>query len=281
MVMMKTPSALPAFSFNWIGGDIRGLSNLAGALYAFASRSEEPGSVLKNTVERLVGESGDYKGEASGRFKLSFDRDITDVNWLSVRANTVGGIVDGLAVRLAKIESWLESKAEQGVRAEYITIDGVGKLGLPSGTSNPRVQNFLQQFNQYREQALMAAKSARKAAASNLASEYRALAVGLKNYRDQHKETLSDNELRSLNSSLAGLDSSFAEASDRLKSPRPPDAHQKSVMKDLVEGAIIANSTIMGGVVGSVVPGAGTVAGAGVGGLIGAAVAPLVGSVFD
>jgi hypothetical protein len=182
---------------------------------------------------------------------------------------------------LAKIESWLESQAEQGVRAKYITIDGSGKLGLPRGTADPSVQKFLQQFNQCREQALMAAKAARKAAASKLASEYEALSAGLRNYRDNHANLLSKNEINALSSSLAGLGASFAKADDPLKPTHPPDAHKKSVMKDLVEGAVIANATIIGGVVGSLVPGAGTVAGLGVGGVVGSAAAPLVGAIFD
>jgi hypothetical protein len=281
--MSKSPSALPAFSYNWVGGDIHGLSNLAGVLYGFASRSDEPVSALNHTVNRLL---ENWKGRAADGFRRDFGQDATDVNWLTSRANSIGDVVDGLAGHLAKIESWLESQAEQGVRAKYITIDGAGKLGLPRGTSDPRVQNFLQQFNQCREQALMAAKAARKAAAGKLAPEYETLSAGLKNYRDNHTNLLSKNEINALSSSLAGLDASFAKADDPLKSTHPPGAHKKSVMKDFVAGAVTVNAGIIGGIIGTIVePGGGTAAGAiggaGLGTAIGAPIGQWVGSIFD
>lgn len=213
--MSKSPSALPAFSYNWVGGDIHGLSNLAGVLYGFASRSDEPVSALNHTVNRLL---ENWKGRAADGFRRDFGQDATDVNWLTSRANLIGDVVDGLAGHLAKIESWLESQAEQGVRAKCITIDGAGKLGLPRGTSDPRVQNFLQQFNQCREQALMAAKAARKAAASKLAPEYETLSAGLANYHSNQRNLLSDSEIKSLGSSMSGLNSGFASANMILHS---------------------------------------------------------------
>lgn len=212
--MSKNPSVLPPFSFNWIGGDIHGLSNLAGVLYGFADRSNEPVSVLNRTVTRLVAESRDstWRGSAAGGFKSNLGQDMADVVWLSSHANAIAGIVDELAVRLAKIESWLENQAEQGVRAKYITVTSAGRIGLPSGTSDPRIQKFVQQFNQSKSQAVTAARAARKIAASKLAPEYRALSGGLRNYRDNHKTLLSDSELEALDSSMKGLSSSFTVA---------------------------------------------------------------------
>src|SRR3569833_683549 len=81
VVMAKSPSALAPFSYNWVGGDIRGLSELARTLYGFADRSAEPASALRSTVDRLVSESGDgtWKGSAAGNFRTKFGQDIVDV----------------------------------------------------------------------------------------------------------------------------------------------------------------------------------------------------------
>ena len=64
--MSGSPSSLAPFSFNWINGDIHGLSALASALYGFSAKSEQPVSVLTHTVDRLVSDSGEptYKGSA-------------------------------------------------------------------------------------------------------------------------------------------------------------------------------------------------------------------------
>jgi hypothetical protein len=205
-----------------------------------------------------------------------------DVQWMSGRTVAVGDAVDGLAVTLAKIESWLEGQAEQGVRAGYVTLDGLGKMSLPKGTSNPRVQQFLQQFNQSREQALAAAKVARRVAAKKLAGEYSALSSGLMNYKTNHRDLLSKNELAALDANLKNLHQGFQAAHHLLDPTNRPGAHEKAMLKD----AVMAASTIIGGTVGGVVgtfvePGGGTIAGAGVGGLIGQAAGSMLGSIFD
>jgi hypothetical protein len=282
--MSKSPSALAAFSYNWVGGDIRGLSRLAGVLYSFAEQSAEPPSALQHVVDRLVTESGEptWKGSAADNFKTDFGQDIVDVKWMCGRVEAVGDAVDGLAVTLAKVESWLESQAEHGVRAGYITLDGTGKMGIPRGVSNPQVQQFLQQFNQSRAQALLAAKAARKSAATKLAGEYGELSGGLTNYKANHRNLLSKNELAALDSNLKKLHEGFDAANHLLDPTSPPNAHEKSMLKDAVMGA----TTIIGGTVGGIIgtfiePGGGTVAGAGVGGLVGQGAGSLLGSIFD
>jgi hypothetical protein len=217
--MSKNSSALPAFSFNWVGGDIRGLSKLAGTLYQIAAKSAEPVSVLSNTVDRLVSESHDatWKGSAADNFRRNFGQDITDIDWLTSRNNAIADIVDELAVRLAKLEAWLEGQAEKGRALGFLSIDGDGKVGLPKGTAEPSLRHFLRQFNQNRTEAMSAAKAARKRAAAKLASEYRAVSVGLNNYRDNHKNLLSENEIKSLSSSIDKLNSNFSAADHRLE----------------------------------------------------------------
>ncbi|GAB2865127.1 hypothetical protein GCM10027176_78610 [Actinoallomurus bryophytorum] len=243
--MSKGASSLPAFSFNWVGGDIHGISNLAGVLYGFAGKSEEPALALGRVVDRLVGESGEvvYRGSAADRFKSSVEPNIVDLGWLSSRTTSMGDIVDELALRLAKIESWLESRAEQGVKAKYITIDGAGKLGLPAGSSDPQVQKFLQQFSQERAEALKAAKSARAVAARKLGSEYKALSAGLRNYRDNHKNLLSDNELKAIDSSMRGLKSSF-DAADKIVTDNGVKLHWGAAVGGAWKGAAEVGGTI-------------------------------------
>jgi hypothetical protein len=216
--MPNSPSALPAFSFNWVGGDIRGLSRLAGELYGFAGKGVEPETVLKNTVERLVGESGQstYTGSAADRFRRSVKPTVTDIGWLSSKANSIGSVVDGLAVRLAKIEAWLEGQAERGAAAKLIAIDGAGKITLPEGSADPQVQRFLQQLNQSQAEAKAAAESARRAAAAKLEPEYKSLLAGIQNYANNHKDLLSANEIKAIGSSVQALGTSFSAAESKL-----------------------------------------------------------------
>ncbi|MCO5972855.1 hypothetical protein [Actinoallomurus soli] len=283
--MSKATLPLPTFSANWVGGDIQGLSGLAQVLYNFAEDSKEPVADLNRTVTRLVRESGAsvYPGSAVGEFKDQFGQDLNDINWLSQRATSIGEIVDNLALNLAKIECWLEKQAERGVAAGYVVIDRSGNMSLPRGSSNPKIQTFLGQFNQRRAEALAAAEKVRRAAAQKLASEYKMLAAGMVNYRNNHRTLLSQAEINSLASQLAGLEKSFTTADYPLMAAHPPDAHKKGVMKDLAEGVVLGDFTIAGGVIGTLVPapGFGTGAGIGVGAAVGAVVAPLVGAIFD
>lgn len=243
--MPKVPSGLPAFSFNWIGGDIHGLSNLAGVLYGFSRKSEEPASALRRTVNRLVGESGEgtYRGSAADRFRGSVEPNIADLDWLASRTASMGDVIDELAVRLAKIESWLENKAEQGVKAGYITLDGVGRLGLPSGPPNPQTHRFLLLFKQNRAEALNAAKAARKAAATKLETEYKSLTVGLGNYRDNYSDLLSVNEINSLKSAVQSLDSGF-KAADKLLHASGVDLHWGAALGGAWKGAAEVGGTV-------------------------------------
>jgi hypothetical protein len=245
--MSRTPSSLPPFSFNWVGGNIHGLSNLAATLYAFAGASKQPISALDRTVHRLVSESGDsaWRGSAADGFKSKFGQDAVDLGWLASRAEAIGSVIDGLALNLAKIESWLENLAEKGVRAGYVTIDSGGKMGLPRGTSDPNVQKFLQEFNQSREQAKIAAKAARRSSAGKLEAEYNALSAGLRNYRDNHKDLLSSNEIAALTSSLEGLSASEAQAEKLMQLP-DDGPHWGAAFKDAGIGAGVAGATVAG-----------------------------------
>ncbi|GAA0355511.1 hypothetical protein GCM10010151_51400 [Actinoallomurus spadix] len=202
---------MPTIASSWVGGDIQGLSGLSQVIFNFAENSAGPVADLRNAVDRLVRESGDpvYPGSAVSEFKTAFSQELNDINWLSQRATSIGEIVDNLALNLAKIESWLEKQAEKGVAAGHVTIDRSGNMQFPNGTSMPEVQSFLQDFNQCRSQALAAAEKARQVAAKKLSSEYKLLSAGLANYRNNHKNLLSQNEEKSLGSHLVDLDKRF------------------------------------------------------------------------
>ncbi|MCO5992822.1 hypothetical protein [Actinoallomurus rhizosphaericola] len=243
--MSRSPSPLPAISASWIGGNIQGLSGLSQVLYNFAENSKDPVSVLNRTVARLVRESGErvYPGSAVGAFRDQFGQDSEDIGWLSQRAISIGDIVDGLAVNLAKIESWLERQAEKGVAAGYVVIDHAGNMSFPHGTSKPEVQKFIQEFAQCREQALAAASKARQVAARKLSSEYKALAAGLKNYRDNHKDLLSQNEVNSLAKSYSLLEANDKKA-DKLLRHHSPTLHWGAGVKGAWAGASTVGGTV-------------------------------------
>ncbi|GAA4637852.1 hypothetical protein GCM10023196_093290 [Actinoallomurus vinaceus] len=282
--MTKSPSPLPALHTNWIGGDIQGLSGLAQVLFNFAESSNGPVTDLNHAVNRLVGNQPSYKGAAAGEFKDKFSQDMTDINWLSQRATSIGDIVDHLALALAKLEAWLEKIAERGVAARYVAIDQSGNMSFPKGTSNPEVQKFIQDFNQRREEALALAKKARRAAAQQLSAEYRALSAGMKNYRDNHKDLLSKNEISALGSWVSKLDSQSGYFNPKTGTKEHLVHAAAGAGIGATVGAVIGGGVggaigLLGGPAAEVTVPATAVAGAAAGNAIGASVGGLVGGI--
>jgi hypothetical protein len=283
MAMAKSPSALPAFSFNWVGGDIHGLSNLAGRLYGFAAATEGPVSALTNATDRLIADSNEtsWKGAAADKFKTAVSRDMTDINWLSGHANVIGDIVDELAVNLAKIESTLERQLENAAKNAGVTISSSGEFQIPNNCIPMKRNSFLLMTNSLPGKAHELANAARKAAARKLVPEYKALSNGLANYRDNHSNLLSTAQMNDLKSKISGLNSSFTTADKPLHSHTYND-QEKGRMKDAVAVGVAIPTAVVGGIIGTVIePGGGTIAGIGIGGFVGQELGQMVGSIFD
>lgn len=107
---MKEPAALPPFSHDWIGGDIRGLSSFAGTLYDYAQKIGNVAAALDKQVGHIIGDAH-WKGTGEQTFLTAWDKDTVAAQKLSQFASAVGQSVDDLAVNLATIEHKLETAA--------------------------------------------------------------------------------------------------------------------------------------------------------------------------
>ena len=54
----KSPAALAPFAYDWIGGDIHGLSAYAGTLYGYVPEINDVATALDGTVKQIVGAAG-------------------------------------------------------------------------------------------------------------------------------------------------------------------------------------------------------------------------------
>ncbi len=103
-------SALAQFSYDWIGGDIRGLSALAGTLYGYVPEISGVTSALDDEVTGLVGASR-WTGSAATAFENAYEADARAAHGLAALIEDAGEIIDALAVALSRIESDLEQAA--------------------------------------------------------------------------------------------------------------------------------------------------------------------------
>lgn len=112
MAGAKSPSALAPFAYNWVGGDIHGLSAYAGTLYGYEPKISDVANALNSKVKATVGAAG-WQGSASSAFSGAWDRDAQGCAALSAMTTGTGDVVNWLAVTLSQIESALEKGADQ------------------------------------------------------------------------------------------------------------------------------------------------------------------------
>jgi uncharacterized protein YukE len=129
----KEPTPLPPFSEDWVGGNIRGLSAFAGTLYGYVPKINNVATTLNEQVSELVG-AAQWKGAAAKKFSTAWEKDSRAAVALESCADTVGGIVDQLAVNLARIESALEEAAAEA-RSRGAQI---GANGAPTNAESPQ-----------------------------------------------------------------------------------------------------------------------------------------------
>ncbi|MGF1427217.1 hypothetical protein [Kitasatospora sp. LaBMicrA B282] len=132
----KSPSALPSFATDWIGGDIHGLSALAGTLYGYQPQIEEASTFLDNSVNKIAHDAG-WSGDAASAFKQAWETDSMAATALAGIISSTGDIVDTLAVDLATIESALEAAADQARKAG-VPIGDDGKPPAPAAGPPPQ-----------------------------------------------------------------------------------------------------------------------------------------------
>jgi uncharacterized protein YukE len=165
-----TVSALAPFSYDWIGGDIRGLSATAGTLYGYVPQLNAATSVLDSEVEDLVGAAG-WTGSAASAFEGQYQADAQAANGLAALMEDAGEIIDALAVALSRIESDLEQAASQAKQhGAPVGADGSPAQVCLAATTPAEKQAsvWLEWYQKYYAQCMSAAQKIRSEAAADL-----------------------------------------------------------------------------------------------------------------
>jgi uncharacterized protein YukE len=160
--MTMAPAALAPFDYEWLGADIRGLSQLAGVLLGYAPSIGNVASTLDDQVSGMVS-AAQWQGAAASAFTSSWGKDSTDAREIASMAVGIGQIIDELAVTLSKIESALEQSAD------YASRHGVqiGPEGQPPAQS-PTASGYATEYQLTYTGALQEAQTARENAVSAL-----------------------------------------------------------------------------------------------------------------
>lgn len=169
--MMPNGSSLTAFSDNWIGTDIHGLQDTAQDLDQRVQRIRDLTRRLSAIARAITTSAPDpWQGAAAASFTAAWEEQLAILAALDRCATGVTRVLEGLAVRLSRIETDLEEQAfdarRHGVR--------VGPDGTVASCAGPRVLEYASLYNQARKQALAEASAVRDAAASRLDRLYRA-----------------------------------------------------------------------------------------------------------
>ncbi|HEV3382458.1 MAG TPA: hypothetical protein VG142_15950, partial [Trebonia sp.] len=166
---MPTVSPLAAFSYDWIGGNIRGLQGLAETLYDYLPRVQDLVGTLSVTARDLTSDGPDgWQGPAASAFTAAWQKQTETAAALEAYVTGVAEIIDGLAVELSQIENALEADAydvsKHGVQ--------IGSDGTVQGYSGAQGMEWTISYMKVLEQAQSEATQARESAAQQLYSVY-------------------------------------------------------------------------------------------------------------
>jgi uncharacterized protein YukE len=165
------PTPLAPFSHDWVGGDIHGLSNLAGTLYGYAPKVTDVASALDAQVRTVVGAAG-WQGQAASSFSTAWEKDSKTARAVGVASDQVGGIVDWLAVSLSKVESDLEQAAaaasSHGVAIGPNGAPPAACFGPPANAKEAAAQQWTNAYQKYYQDCMQSAQTARQTAAGAL-----------------------------------------------------------------------------------------------------------------
>jgi len=165
----KAPTRLMPFAYDWVGGDIHGLSSLAGTLYGYPPKMADVVTALDKKVSQVVSDAG-WQGSAASSFSTHWETAAAETNAVGLTIIDAGDIVNQLAVDLAKIENALESAADK------TTAHGVpiGSNGQPPQAcyANQTQEDWREGYASFYQQCLASAQDARVQAAGALQSLY-------------------------------------------------------------------------------------------------------------
>lgn len=165
----KTPTRLMPFAYDWVGGDIHGLSSLAGTLYGYPPKMADVVTALDKKVSQVVSDAG-WQGSAASSFSSHWDMAAAETNAVGLCVIDTGDIVNQLAVDLAKIENALESAADQAT-SHGVTIGSNGQPPQACYASKTQ-EDWRQGYDSFYQQCLASAQNARVQAAGALQKLY-------------------------------------------------------------------------------------------------------------
>lgn len=194
----KTPSALAPFSYDWIGGDIHGLSAYAGTLYGYVPEINDVATALDGKVRQIVGAAG-WQGSAASAFTTAWDHDAQGCSALAKVTSSTGNIVDWLAVTLAKIESALERAADQAAGHGV----PIGPDGQPPNAclASPTAESWRASYQGFYGRCMIDAVNARNQAAAAL----QGIGDAILGKHDGGDGGLSKGDLTAISDVLAGF----------------------------------------------------------------------------
>jgi uncharacterized protein YukE len=163
-------SALAPFSYDWVGGDIRGLSALAQTLYGYVPEIGGVTSALDSQVEGLVG-ACKWTGQAASAFEKAYEADATAAHALAALTEDAGEIIDALAVALSRLESELEQAAAKAKQhGAPIEANGAPLEACIGGTTTAEKEAglWLQWYQEYYATVMKGATKVRNEAAGDL-----------------------------------------------------------------------------------------------------------------
>lgn len=171
--MMPNGSSLTAFSDNWIGSDIHGLEDTAQELSQRVQRIRDLTRQLSGIARTITSSAPDpWQGGAAAAFTAAWEEQFETLTGLSRCVTGVTRVLEGLAVRLSRIEIDLEEQAFDALRHGV----RVGPDGTVESFAGPRGAEYAAAYSQARDRALAEADAIRDAAASRLRALYRAIA---------------------------------------------------------------------------------------------------------
>jgi uncharacterized protein YukE len=170
--MTKQPSSLPGFAHNWIGGDPHGLAGLADTLYGYQPEIEDVTTTLNGKVGQLVTDAG-WSGDAADAFRDHWEGDSLSAQALATVIESVGDVVDHLAVSLAQLESGLETAADEA-RKQGAPVSSNGTL--MDGPVPAAAEQISTEYGQLRQAYLDTATDARDQATGALQRIYASIA---------------------------------------------------------------------------------------------------------
>ncbi|MCL2586226.1 MAG: hypothetical protein FWE35_27655 [Streptosporangiales bacterium] len=161
--------SLATFADNWIGTDIHGLQGTAQDLSQRVQRVRDLTRCLSAIARDITAAAPDpWQGTAAASFTASWERQFEILTALARCVTGVARVLEGLAIRLSRIEISLEEQAfdarRHGVR--------VGPDGAVESCSGPRALEYAARYDQARKRALAEADALRDAAAARLRRLY-------------------------------------------------------------------------------------------------------------